>query len=69
MGALSIPGPAVLHADQVQSPAAACRLATAKVLYPGTSTAIYPGLLPHETSTKGSRVFARPAFPSPVAPG
>jgi hypothetical protein len=63
MGALSIPGPAVLTTDRVQSPAAACRITTAKVLYPGTATIIYPGLLPHETSVKGSR--HSPARPSP----
>jgi hypothetical protein len=34
-----------------------------KVLYPGTATITYPGLLPHETSVKGSR--HSPARPSP----
>ena len=28
-----------------------------------------PGAASYETSVKGSRTFARPAFPSPVAPG
>ncbi len=33
----------MLHTDRVMSPAAARRLATATVLYPGTVTIIYPG--------------------------
>jgi hypothetical protein len=46
---------------------AACRLSTARVLSPGAAV-IYPGF-DLTRRQRGFKRFARPAFPSPAAPG
>ena len=56
------------HPDRGRSTASICGLSTARSLNPATN--IHPCEAPHdEASTKGSRVFTRPIFPSPGAPG
>jgi hypothetical protein len=67
VGAPSTPGPAVFTRPTKICPAAACRSSPARpctpVLHPPS------GVLGNEASTRGSRLFARPIFPSPARPG
>ena len=67
VGAPSTPGPAVSTRPTKICPAAACRSSPAR---PCTPVLHSPsGILGNEASTRGSRLFARPIFPSPARPG
>ena len=61
------PGDSGAHTTSAWYPVAVCRFSTAKSLHPGpapiTRGSTSRGII------KGSLSFARPAFPSPVAPG
>jgi hypothetical protein len=64
MGALCAPGTTVLFPDRGHFPTGARRFATASPCTPPTIPPTEISL--NEASTKGSHVFARPVFPSPV---
>jgi hypothetical protein len=59
------PGDNGAHPDRGHFPASVCRFTTDLSLHP--TTLPIGGDLVDEASTKGSHVFARPVFPSPVA--
>jgi len=65
VGALCAPGTTVLTPNRSHFPAGVRRFAAAS---PFPSPTVPPArMLLNEASTKGSRMFARPVFPSPVA--
>ena len=67
MGALCAPGTTVLTPDRGHFPAGVCRFATARPCTPPHFPSM--GVSLNEASTKGSRMFARPVFPSLWPPG
>lgn len=63
--ASSVPRGRRCRRDRVWCPIAACRFATARPCHP--DVALRPGMCLSRGISKDSLVFARPAFPSPVA--
>jgi hypothetical protein len=64
--ASSVPRGRRCRRDREWCPIAACRFATARPCHPGV--ALRPGMCLSRGISKDSLAFARPAFPSPVAP-